>query len=58
MIAILQAEEMTAYRTGAAMGVATDALARKDCEVLGIIGAGKQAPYQAKAILVFEKLKQ
>ena len=49
---------MTAYRTGAAMGVATDALARKDCEVLGIIGAGKQAPYQAKAILVFEKLKQ
>jgi len=51
LIAILQAEEMTAYRTGAAMGVATDALARKDCEVLGIIGAGKQAPYQAKAIV-------
>jgi len=51
LIAILQAEEMTAYRTGAATGVATEALARRDSETLGIIGAGKQAPYQAKAIL-------
>lgn len=51
LIAILQAEEMTAYRTGAASGVATDALARQDCETLGIIGAGKQAYYQVKAIL-------
>ncbi|TSA56442.1 ornithine cyclodeaminase family protein [bacterium] len=51
LIAILQAEEMTAYRTGAASGVATDALARPDCETLGIIGTGKQAPYQTKAIL-------
>ena len=51
LIAILQAEEMTAYRTGAATGVATEALARRDCETLGIIGAGKQAPYQVKAIL-------
>jgi alanine dehydrogenase len=51
LIAILQAEEMTAYRTGAATGVATDALARKDCETLGIIGMGKQASYQLKAIL-------
>jgi alanine dehydrogenase len=51
LIAILQAEEMTAYRTGAASGVATDALARTDCETLGIIGTGKQAYYQVKAIL-------
>jgi len=51
LIAILQAEEMTAYRTGAATGVATEALARKDCETLGIIGMGKQASYQVKAIL-------
>ncbi len=42
---------MTAYRTGAATGVATEALARTDSETLGIIGAGKQAPYQVKAIL-------
>jgi alanine dehydrogenase len=51
LVAILQAEEMTAYRTGAATGVATDALARTDCKTLGIIGAGKQAYYQVKAIL-------
>jgi len=51
LLAILQAEEMTAYRTGAATGVATDALARRDCETLGIVGTGKQAYYQVKAIL-------
>ena len=51
LLAILQAEEMTAYRTGAATGVATDALASHKCETLGIIGTGKQAYYQVKAIL-------
>jgi len=51
LVAIIQAEEMTAYRTGAATGVATEALSRTDCKTLGIIGTGKQAPYQAKAIL-------
>jgi len=51
LIAILQAEEMTAYRTGAATGVATEALSRMNCETLGIIGTGKQASYQVKAIL-------
>ena len=47
----MQAEEMTAYRTGAATGVATEALSRSDSKTLGIIGTGKQAYYQAKAIL-------
>ncbi len=51
LVAIIQAEEMTAYRTGAATGIATEALSRTDCKTLGIIGTGKQAPYQAKAIL-------
>ncbi|NQE04549.1 Alanine dehydrogenase [ANME-1 cluster archaeon GoMg1] len=51
LVAIMQAEEMTAYRTGAATGVATEALSRTDSKTLGIIGTGKQAPYQAKAIL-------
>jgi alanine dehydrogenase len=51
LVAIMQAEEMTAYRTGAATGIATEALSRRDCKTLGIIGTGKQAPYQAKAIL-------
>jgi alanine dehydrogenase len=51
LVAIMQAEEMTAYRTGAATGIATEALSRRNCKTLGIIGTGKQAPYQAKAIL-------
>nr|CBH37767.1 probable ornithine cyclodeaminase [uncultured archaeon] len=51
LVAIMQAEEMTAYRTGAATGVATEALSRTDCKTLGIIGTGKQAYYQAMAIL-------
>jgi alanine dehydrogenase len=51
LVAIMQAEEMTAYRTGAATGVATEALSRTNCKTLGIIGTGKQAYYQAKAIL-------
>ena len=51
LVAIIQAEEMTAYRTAAATGVATEALSRTDCKTVGIIGTGKQAPYQAKAIL-------
>lgn len=51
LVAIMQAEEMTAYRTGAATGVATEALSRTDCKTLGIIGTGKQAAYQIKAIL-------
>jgi alanine dehydrogenase len=51
LIAIIQAEEMTAYRTGAASGVATELLSDKNCKTLGIIGTGKQAYYQIKATL-------
>lgn len=50
LVAIMQAEEMTAFRTGAATGVATETLSRTDCNTLGIIGTGKQAYYQIKAI--------
>jgi len=60
LLAIMQAEELTAYRTGAATAVATDALARKDSRVLSIIGAGKQSYYQSKGILTvrpIEKIK-
>ena len=51
LLAIMQAEELTAYRTGAATAVATDALARTNVKTMCIIGAGKQAYYQAKGIL-------
>jgi len=51
LLAIMQAEEMTAFRTGAATAVATDVLSRKNSKTLGIMGAGKQAFYQTKGIL-------
>jgi alanine dehydrogenase len=51
LLAIMQAEELTAYRTGAATAVATDSLARKNVKTMCIIGAGKQSYYQAKGIL-------
>ena len=51
LLAVMQAEELTSYRTGAATGVATELLSRKDSKILGMIGLGKQAYYQTKAIL-------
>lgn len=48
--AILHGGMLTALRTGAGSGVATKALARPDAQVLAVIGAGAQAPYQALAV--------
>lgn len=49
-LAIMDGAVFTAIRTGAASGVATDALARPDARTLAVIGAGAQAPYQALAV--------
>jgi ornithine cyclodeaminase len=48
--ALLDGEAITAMRTGAASGVATRLLARRDAEVLGLIGAGGQAEWQLRAV--------
>jgi ornithine cyclodeaminase/alanine dehydrogenase-like protein (mu-crystallin family) len=50
--AIIEGGIITKMRTGAAAGVATDYLARKDARVIAIIGAGGQAFYQVEALLV------
>jgi ornithine cyclodeaminase/alanine dehydrogenase-like protein (mu-crystallin family) len=50
-LAIMEAGSLTALRTGAATGVATDLLARKDARTLALIGAGAQATTQLEAIL-------
>ena len=47
---------ITAMRTGAASGVATKYLARKDAKVCGIIGAGAQAWTQLWAVLEMAKI--
>jgi ornithine cyclodeaminase len=48
--AILEGGWLTAMRTGAVSGLATNLLARKDADVLALFGAGAQAPTQVTAI--------
>ena len=50
LLAIIEAGELGRLRTGAASGVATRLLARKDASALGLIGAGRQALPQAQAV--------
>ena len=49
--ALLDASYLTALRTGASSGVATDLLAKPDAKQLAIIGAGAQAKTQLSAVL-------
>jgi ornithine cyclodeaminase/alanine dehydrogenase-like protein (mu-crystallin family) len=49
-LAVLDGRLLTALRTGAASGAATQALAREDSSTLAIFGAGGQAPYQVLAV--------
>lgn len=48
-LAIMDATEITAYRTGAAAAIASKYLARRDSHIIGIIGAGFQAHTQILA---------
>lgn len=48
--AIFEGTYLTALRTGAASGLATDLLARKDAAVASIFGAGAQARTQLEAV--------
>ena len=57
-LAILDATELTAYRTGAAAAIASKYLARKDAKTLGLIGAGKQAQTQLLAHMEFFKFNE
>ena len=49
-LSIMDGTFLTATRTGAASGIATKYLARKDAKVLGLIGAGYQAPFEIEAL--------
>jgi alanine dehydrogenase len=49
-LSIMDGTWITAMRTGAASGVATKYLARKDSRALGLVGAGAQAETQLTAI--------
>jgi len=48
-LAVMDATEITAFRTGATAAIAAKYLARRDAHVLGIFGAGRQAYTQILA---------
>lgn len=50
MMALIEADLLGQYRTGAASGVATQKLARPDAATVGCIGTGKQARTQLLAV--------
>jgi ornithine cyclodeaminase/alanine dehydrogenase-like protein (mu-crystallin family) len=57
-LAVLEAGYLTAVRTGAASGAATDALARKDARVAAIFGAGVQGRTQLEAIAAVRPIRK
>ncbi|MBY8989243.1 MAG: ornithine cyclodeaminase family protein [Candidatus Lokiarchaeota archaeon] len=57
-LAIMDGTYVTAYRTGAAGAVAANVLAKKDSEIIGVIGAGTQARMQIIALNEIFTLKE
>jgi len=55
--ALLEGGTLTAIRTGAASGAATDLLARKDAKIVTIFGAGIQARTQLEAICAVRNIQ-
>jgi len=58
MVATLDGESITAIRTGAASGLATGMLAKKDAKVGAVFGTGVQAKSQVEAILAVKNLEK
>ncbi len=57
-VAAMEGGYLTALRTGAATGAATELLARKDAEVAAVIGAGVQARAQILAVAAARPIKR
>ncbi|MFH2038641.1 MAG: hypothetical protein ABIJ65_04325, partial [Chloroflexota bacterium] len=57
-IALLEGNSLTAIRTGASSGAATDLLARKNSQIAAIFGAGSQAKTQLEAICTVRCIEQ
>lgn len=57
-LALLEGGSLTAIRTGAVSGAATDLLARADAAVVAIIGSGVQARTQLEAVCTVRDIEQ
>ncbi len=57
-IGLIEGGAMTALRTGAVSGAASDLLARRDARVLTVIGAGVQGVTQAAAVAAVRSLEK
>ena len=57
-LAIIDGECLTALRTGAGAGLATDLLARKDAEVAAIFGPGVQGRTQLEAVCAVRDIRR
>jgi ornithine cyclodeaminase len=57
-VALMDGTHLTALRTGAASGAATDLLARPDARVAAIFGAGAQARTQLEAICTVRPIEK
>jgi alanine dehydrogenase len=58
LLATIEADKLGQMRTGAATGVATKYMARKNASVLGLFGAGWQAETQALAVAEVRELSR
>jgi ornithine cyclodeaminase/alanine dehydrogenase-like protein (mu-crystallin family) len=56
-LAIMDGAAVTALRTGAASGAATDLLARSDSSIVAILGAGVQGRTQLEAVCAVRKIQ-
>ncbi|MBP6804489.1 MAG: ornithine cyclodeaminase family protein [Chloroflexi bacterium] len=57
-LAIMEGSSLTAIRTGAASGAATDVLAREDTAVAAIFGSGVQARTQLEAVCTVRAIRE
>lgn len=57
-LALIEADYLGQIRTGAASGVATKFLARREAATVGMIGTGSQAKTQLEAIAAVRKIKE
>ena len=56
-LAVVEGTRLTAFRTGAASGVATKYLSSPTSQTLALVGSGIQSFYQAEATLLIRDIK-